>query len=82
VTNPGLVSKSQREIPTDVPAAPYKPATGASCPPTAGFQWWGKLPSSLKMTAPRYQEVKAIDAPEVRDDDGMRKTNVNPEFWV
>ncbi len=24
-----------------------------------GFQLWGNLPSSLKMTPPRYQEVKA-----------------------
>ncbi len=28
-----------------------------------GFQLWANLPSSLKMTAPRYQEVKAPDIP-------------------
>ena len=34
-----------------------------------GFQLWGNLPSALKMTSPRYQEVKAADIPEVTDDD-------------
>jgi len=37
-----------------------------------GFQLWANLPSSLKMTAPRYQEVKAADIPLVEDDDGAR----------
>jgi len=37
-----------------------------------GFQLWANLPSSLKMTAPRYQEVKALDIPEIKDDDGTR----------
>ena len=37
-----------------------------------GFQLWANLPSSLKMTAPRYQEVKAADIPLVTDDDGTR----------
>jgi quercetin 2,3-dioxygenase len=36
-----------------------------------GFQLWANLPSSLKMTAPRYQEVKAGDIPVVTDDDGI-----------
>ncbi|HEY6330164.1 MAG TPA: pirin family protein [Blastocatellia bacterium] len=35
-----------------------------------GFQLWANLPASLKMTAPRYQEVKAPDIPEFKDDDG------------
>jgi redox-sensitive bicupin YhaK (pirin superfamily) len=35
-----------------------------------GFQLWANLPSSLKMTAPRYQDVKGADIPEVIDDDG------------
>ena len=35
-----------------------------------GFQLWANLPSSLKMTAPRYQDVKAPDVPVARDDDG------------
>ena len=37
-----------------------------------GFQLWANLPSSLKMTAPRYQDVKAADIPEVIDDDGTK----------
>ena len=37
-----------------------------------GFQLWANLPSSLKMTAPRYQDVTAADIPEVIDDDGTR----------
>src|SRR5260370_350784 len=35
-----------------------------------GFQLWANLPAALKMTAPRYQEVKAADIPIVTDDDG------------
>ncbi|MGA7991830.1 MAG: pirin family protein [Thermoanaerobaculia bacterium] len=35
-----------------------------------GFQLWANLPSSLKMTQPRYQDVKAGDVPLVVDDDG------------
>jgi len=35
-----------------------------------GFQLWANLPSALKMTAPRYQEVKAPDIPLMTDDDG------------
>ena len=34
-----------------------------------GFQLWANLPSALKMTAPRYQEVKAPEIPIVVDDD-------------
>ena len=37
-----------------------------------GFQLWANLPSSLKMTAPRYQDVKAAEIPEIADDDGTR----------
>jgi len=37
-----------------------------------GFQLWANLPSSLKMTPPRYQEVKAADIPVHTDDDGTR----------
>ena len=37
-----------------------------------GFQLWANLPASLKMTAPRYQDVTAPDIPEVIDDDGTR----------
>jgi redox-sensitive bicupin YhaK (pirin superfamily) len=37
-----------------------------------GFQLWANLPAALKMTEPRYQEVKARDIPIVADDDGAR----------
>jgi len=37
-----------------------------------GFQLWANLPSSLKMTAPRYQEVKAAEIPVVTEDDGTQ----------
>ena len=37
-----------------------------------GFQLWANLPSSLKMTAPRYQDIRAGDIPEVIEDDGTR----------
>src|SRR5262249_8486334 len=35
-----------------------------------GFQLWANLPAALKMTAPRYQDLKAADIPVVKDDDG------------
>ncbi|OFV93209.1 MAG: hypothetical protein A3G76_05970 [Acidobacteria bacterium RIFCSPLOWO2_12_FULL_65_11] len=37
-----------------------------------GFQLWANLPSSLKMTHPRYQNASARDIPEVIEDDGTR----------
>jgi len=46
-----------------------------------GFQLWANLPSSLKMTAPRYQDIKAIDVPEVIDDDGTKVRVVTGDFW-
>ncbi len=46
-----------------------------------GFQLWANLPSSLKMTAPRYQEVKAGEIPEVTDDDGTKVRIVCGNFW-
>lgn len=46
-----------------------------------GFQLWANLPSSLKMTAPNYQEVKAEQIPEVIDDDGVRVKVVVGSFW-
>ena len=46
-----------------------------------GFQLWANLPASLKMTAPRYQEVTAADIPEIVDDDGTRVKVVVGEFW-
>jgi len=46
-----------------------------------GFQLWANLPASLKMTAPRYQDIKAPDVPEVIDDDGTRVRVVCGDFW-
>lgn len=46
-----------------------------------GFQLWSNLPSSLKMTAPRYQDVVSKDIPEVTDDDGTHVRVVCGEFW-
>ncbi|HVZ21521.1 MAG TPA: pirin family protein [Vicinamibacterales bacterium] len=46
-----------------------------------GFQLWANLPASLKMTAPRYQDIKAPDVPDVTDDDGTRVRVVCGEFW-
>jgi redox-sensitive bicupin YhaK (pirin superfamily) len=46
-----------------------------------GFQLWSNLPASLKMTAPRYQDILAKDIPEVTDDDGTRVRIVVGEFW-
>ncbi len=46
-----------------------------------GFQLWANLPSSLKMTTPRYQEVKATDIPVVTDDDGTQARVVCGSFW-
>jgi redox-sensitive bicupin YhaK (pirin superfamily) len=46
-----------------------------------GFQLWANLPSSLKMTSPRYQDVPSGEIPEVVDDDGTRVRVVCGEFW-
>jgi hypothetical protein len=46
-----------------------------------GFQLWANLPSSLKMTTPRYQDVAGKDIPEVVDDDGTRVRVVCGNFW-
>ncbi len=46
-----------------------------------GFQLWANLPSSLKMTAPRYQDVAGRDIPEITDDDGTRVRVVCGDFW-
>ena len=45
-----------------------------------GFQLWANLPSSLKMTAPRYQDIVAKEIPEVTDDDGTVVRVVCGEF--
>ena len=46
-----------------------------------GFQLWANLPSSLKMTAPRYQEIKALEIPEVTEDDGTQARIICGSFW-
>jgi redox-sensitive bicupin YhaK (pirin superfamily) len=46
-----------------------------------GFQLWANLPSSLKMTRPRYQDVEAKDVPAVTDDDGTSVRVVCGDFW-
>ena len=46
-----------------------------------GFQLWANLPSSLKMTTPRYQDIAAPDVPKVTDDDGTRVRVVCGSFW-
>jgi redox-sensitive bicupin YhaK (pirin superfamily) len=46
-----------------------------------GFQLWANLPSSLKMTAPRYQDIPAKEIPDVADDDGTRVRVICGEFW-
>jgi quercetin 2,3-dioxygenase len=46
-----------------------------------GFQLWANLPSSLKMTAPRYQDVAAAAIPEIVDDDGTIVRVVCGDFW-
>src|SRR3974390_946303 len=46
-----------------------------------GFQLWANLPSSLKMTTPRYQDISATAIPEVVDDDGPRVRVICGDFW-
>src|SRR3954467_4008379 len=46
-----------------------------------GFQLWANLPSSLKMTAPRYQDIPAAAVPEIVDDDGTRVRVITGDFW-
>lgn len=46
-----------------------------------GFQLWANLPSTLKMTAPRYQDVKSADIPVIQDDDGTVVKVIVGDFW-
>ena len=46
-----------------------------------GFQLWANLPSALKMTAPRYQDVQGKDIPVVIDDDGTTVKIIIGSFW-
>ena len=38
----------------------------------AGFQLWVNLPKKLKMTKPRYQDVRSGQIPEIKNKDGAR----------
>jgi redox-sensitive bicupin YhaK (pirin superfamily) len=46
-----------------------------------GFQLWANLPGHLKMTKPRYQDVKSNDIPEIMDDDGSIVKVIVGSFW-
>ncbi|MDP1577771.1 MAG: pirin family protein, partial [Cypionkella sp.] len=46
-----------------------------------GFQLWANLPKALKMTPPRYQDVKSNDIPEIMDDDGSIVKVIVGSFW-
>jgi redox-sensitive bicupin YhaK (pirin superfamily) len=46
-----------------------------------GFQLWANLPSSLKMTDPRYQDIPGLAIPEVVDDDGTCVKVICGDFW-
>jgi redox-sensitive bicupin YhaK (pirin superfamily) len=46
-----------------------------------GFQLWANLPSELKMTTPRYQEIKSPEIETVTDDDGTHVRLICGEFW-
>ncbi|GJM44755.1 MAG: pirin family protein [Gemmatimonadota bacterium] len=46
-----------------------------------GFQLWANLPSSLKMTSPRYQDITGGDIPVVTEDDGTTVRVVCGDFW-
>lgn len=46
-----------------------------------GFQLWANLPSGLKMTEPRYQDVESAAIPEVTEDDGTRVRVIVGDFW-
>ena len=46
-----------------------------------GFQLWANLPSSMKMSDPRYQDIPAKEIPEVIDDDGTKVRIICGNFW-
>lgn len=45
-----------------------------------GFQLWVNLPAKLKMTTPRYQEIKSSKIPEVKHENGVIVRVVAGEF--
>src|SRR5258708_6159471 len=59
------------------PEMPRGDATGRM----HGFQLWANLPAALKMTPPRYQEVKSPEIPVIKDDDGTEVRVVCGSFW-
>jgi quercetin 2,3-dioxygenase len=46
-----------------------------------GFQLWANLPSRLKMTAPRYQDIPSAQVPSITDDDGTVVRIICGDFW-
>jgi len=46
-----------------------------------GFQLWANLPSSLKMTPPRYQDIQSAEIPVIVDDDGTAVRVICGSFW-
>jgi quercetin 2,3-dioxygenase len=46
-----------------------------------GFQLWANLPSHLKMTDPRYQDIPSAAIPEVTEDDGTKARVICGTFW-
>ena len=46
-----------------------------------GFQLWANLPSALKMTNPRYQDIAGNDVPQIIDDDGTVVKIITGNFW-
>ncbi len=55
--------------------------TGNSHGQMHGFQLWANLPSNLKMSSPRYQDVTSKDIPEITDNDGTKVRIITGEFW-
>jgi len=46
-----------------------------------GFQLWANLPAALKMTAPRYQDIKAGDVAVASEDDGTVARVICGTLW-
>ena len=46
-----------------------------------GFQLWANLPSELKMTDPRYQDVSGTEIPNILEDDGTIVKVIVGSFW-
>jgi quercetin 2,3-dioxygenase len=46
-----------------------------------GFQLWANLPSDLKMTDPRYQDIPSGEISEIHEDDGTIVRVIIGDFW-